>query len=132
MLKEEELLEQKKAEEEDTKKKEEEKALEEIYVNNDHGQRGNQSMFRSVPRDVLIEREDTRIYNEHQKPTKYFPNVGYVQPKIVKNVDFGTKTELDNMRKIAQLRDKVQHKIVCSKGATGCFGSVKRVQALAK
>ena len=36
------------------------------------------------------------------------------------------------MRKIEEYRDKVQAKIVCSRGATSCFSSVKRVKALAK
>ena len=89
-------------------------------------------MFRTVPREVLEEREDTRIYDEYQKPNKYFPNVGYIEPRLIKNVDFGTKSELENMKRISDLKQRLQNKIICSKGATSCFSSVKRVQGLAK
>ena len=132
--KDEEELEKKKLQEEESKKKEleDQLAIEKPHVNNDHGKKGNTSMFRTVPREVLEEREDTRIFKEYPKSTKYSPNVGYIQRKIVKNVAFGEKGEDETQKRIKELRDKIQNKIVCSKGATSCFSSVKRVKAQAK
>lgn len=46
-------------------------------------------MFRTVPREVTEEREDARIFKEYPSSTKYSPNVGYIQPKTIKNVNFG-------------------------------------------
>ena len=89
-------------------------------------------MFRSVPREVLEEREDARIFREHPSSTKYSPNVGYIQPRLLKNVDFGPKGEDETRKRIDELRQKIEHRIVCSKGATSCFSSVKRVKEHAK
>ena len=85
-------------------------------------------MFRTVPREVLEGREDSRVLREHPSSTKYSPNVGYVQPRILKNVNFGPRGEDETRRKIDDLREKIENRIVCSKGATSCFSSVKRVK----
>ena len=89
-------------------------------------------MFRTVPREVTEEREDTRIFKEYPSSTKYSPNVGYIKPKLLGNSNFGSKGEFETLKRISELRDKIENKIVCSKGATSCFSSVKRVKELSK
>ena len=107
-------------------------AVEKPHFNNSHGTRGNLSMFRTVPREVLEGREDSRVIREHPSSTKYSPKVSYILPKTKRNVSFGTKGEDETLRKIEDLRDKIENRIVCSKGATSCFSSVKRVKEQAK
>lgn len=61
-------------------------------------------MFRTVPREVLEGREDARVIREHPSSTKYSPNVGYIQPRILKDVDFGPKREDETRLRIKELR----------------------------
>ena len=107
-------------------------AIDKPQVNNSHGKKGNTSMFRTVPREVTEEREDTRIFKEYPSCSKYSPNVGYIKPKLLGNANFGSMGEFDTQKRISELRDKIENKIVCSKGATNCFSSVNRVKQLSK
>ena len=128
--KDEEEIERKRRQDAEQKKRdlEDQMAIDKPQVNNSHGKKGNTSMFRTVPREVTEEREDTRIFKEYPSCSKYSPNVGYIKPKLLGNANFGSMGEFDTQKRISELRDKIENKIVCSKGATNCFSSVNRVK----
>ena len=90
------------------------------------GARGNLSMFRSVPRERLNAREDVKLVAPPS--TKYSPGYGYIHNEVSKNINFGDKGEQETIRKMNYMRERNASGHVCSKGATKCFSSVKRVK----
>ena len=74
---------------------------------NPNGSPGNQRTFRVENR----ERIDGRFYNEKVDAapavTKYRPNNSYVNKRIVRDVDFGEKTEIINKLQLDELKQRI-------------------------
>lgn len=87
-------------------------------------------MFRSVPRQRLDARDDA--FNEAPQSTKYTPSFSYIHNTVSKNISFGDKGEQETLRKLNYMKTKNDKEHLCSKGATRCFSSVKRVKQLSK
>ena len=89
-------------------------------------------MFRSVGREQLDAHENQQKIDGCPHPAKYRPQDGYITKRIIKNVDFGEKTEIENQIKLNAIYDKIRPDSLCTKGVSGCFQSVKRVKGLTK
>ena len=71
------------------------------------GENGNSQAFRTEPVEKRKQRETQNILDGGPGVGKYSPNVGYVQKPLVKNVDFGFKTELINQQKLQEIKKKI-------------------------
>ena len=85
-------------------------------------------MFRSEKREAL----ELRLKKGDIAPvsTKYTPNYAIIYKNTLKNVDFGYRGSLERAQELEERKIRIKEDLLCTKGASQCMNSIRRVKNL--